>query len=61
LAFIDILEESLLKVRVAQPTGVIVPQYTLHMGGRKNFPNHVEDSIVVESVSDLLKFFKKAM
>ena len=54
VVFVHVLEEPVLQVRVSQSSGVVVPEYPLHLIGGKDLSDHVEHGVVVQGVPDFL-------
>ena len=59
--FVDVLQQAVLQVLVAQPAGVVVAKHPLHPGRRQHLADDVEYRIVVERVTDLLELVEQAL
>ena len=59
--FVDIVQQALLQVLVAEPAGVVVAQHALDVGRRQHLADDVEDGIVVERVANLLQLVEQAL
>ena len=61
MALVHIPEDPLLKIGVAQPSRVVVPEHALDPRGGQNLAHHVEHGVVVKRVADLLEFVQEPL
>src|SRR5262249_2359507 len=61
LLFIDVLEQAILQVGIPEFPGVVVPEDPLDVSGGQDLPNHVEDGIIVQGISNLLELLQKPL
>jgi len=61
MPLVDVAQQALLEVRVAEPAGVVVAQHALHLGGGQHFAHHVEHGVVVEGIADFLQLFEQTL
>ena len=55
MALVHVPQEPVFQVCVAQVPRVVLPEYTVHLGGGQHLSDHVEHCVVVEGVPDLLE------
>ena len=61
LLLVDVAEQALLEVGVAELAGVVVAQHALDVGRRQDLADDVEDGVVVQRVADLLQLFEQPL
>ena len=54
-ALIDVAEQAVFQVGIAQLTGVVVAEYPLDLRGGQDLADHIEDRVIVQGVADLLE------
>ena len=60
-ALVDVAQQAVLQVGVAESPGVVVAQHALDMGGGQNLADDIEDRVVIERVANLLELFQQAL
>ena len=58
---VHVPEEPVFQVFLAQPSGVVVPEHPLHLGGGQDLSHHVEDRVVVQGITDLLELVQESL
>ena len=61
LVLVDVAQQAVFEIGIAEAPGVVVAQHALDVGGGQNFAHDVEDRIVVQRVADLLELFKQPL
>ncbi len=61
LVLVDVAQQALFEVRIAEAAGVVVAQHAFDLGRGQDLAHHIEDRVVLQRVADFLQLLKQPL